>query len=130
MANIANMTVKKADGTTDAIFTAVKGSNGIQPAEWRGPTGAAPAHKQVLRIKGSSNKAGTVQRLDGVFVHPQTATALDGSITVVNRAILAINGSFPQSMPQTEINECVHQALNLYAHIHVKTQFMEGFPAV
>jgi hypothetical protein len=130
MTQAASITVKKADGTTDIIYSAFVGSQGsTQPAVWRSPNGAAPAHKAELRIRSNGNKAGTVRRLEGTYVYPQTATAVDGSITVVNRGLISFSLVVPQAMPQTEINEMIHQGLNLLASSHVKTQGTEGYAA-
>jgi hypothetical protein len=123
------ITVKKADGTTDIIYAAVQPSSGVNPAIWRSPVGAAPAHKAELRVKATPNKANTVRRLEGVFSYPQTATAADGSITVVNRGSISFTATVPQSMPQTEINEMIHQGFNLVASSLNKSQGTEGFAA-
>ena len=130
MPQIANITVKKADGTTDIVYAYVQPASGTtQPAIWRSPTGAAPAHKAELRVKATSNKANTVRRVEGTYTYPQTATASDGSITVVNRGSITFTGVIPQAMPQTEINELVHQGLNLVASSLNKSQLTEGFAA-
>lgn len=129
MPNQAAITVKKADGTTDIIYSAVQPSSGGSPAIWRSPVGAAPAHKAELRVKASSNQAGTVRRIEGTYVYPQTATGSDGSVTVVNRGSLSFTAVVPQAMPQTEINEMVHQGFNLLASSLNKSQVTEGFAA-
>jgi hypothetical protein len=125
-----DLTVKKADGTTDITYVKVQPSSGTtSPAVWRSPVGAAPAHKAELRVKAFPNKAGTVRRVEGVYISPQTVTATDGSVTVANRLTLAFQGVVPQSMPQSEINEAVRQGFNLFASVHVKAQVEEGFAA-
>jgi len=129
MPNIANMTVKKADGVTDIVYAFVNGASGSAPAVWRSPVGAAPAHKAELRAKSTSNQANTVRRLEIVYAFPQTVTGTDGTVTIANRGSLTLSGVIPQSMPQTEINEMVHQGLNLFAHSLTKSELTEGYAA-
>lgn len=131
MAQQANITVKKFDGVTDVIYTALQPASGGNPAEWRAPTlGTAPAHQPTLRIKSSKNRAGTVCRVEGVLVYPEIVTASDGSKSVANKAIMSFSSSTPQGMATASLQEAVYQAMNVWASAHVKTQALEGFAAV
>jgi hypothetical protein len=125
----ANITVKKADGITDVIYSSVQPASGGNPAVWRGPQGVAPAHKPELRVRSSSNKANTVRRIEGSLMYPQTVTGTDGTVTVANRITVGFNAAVPQGAPQTEINEAVAQAFNLFASSLNKSMVQEGFAA-
>lgn len=126
----ASMTVKKADGTTDIVYAAVQPASGTtNPAIWRSPTGAAPAHKAELRVRAASNKANTVRRVEGTYVYPQTVTGTDGVISIANRGSISFQAVVPQAMPITEINEMAHQGMNLIAHSLTKSEVIEGFAA-
>lgn len=131
MAQQTDITVKKYDGVTDVTYSAVLPAAGGNSAVWRAPTlGTAMAHQPELRIKSSKNKAGTIQRVEGVMVYPEIITASDGSKTVSNKSIVSINVTNPTGMALTEVQEGIAQALNLFASAHVKTQAIEGFAAV
>lgn len=130
MAQQANITVKKFDGVTDVIFAGVLPSSGGNPAIWKAPSlGTAPAHQPELRIKSTSNRAGTVRRVEGVFVYPDIVTASDGTKSIANKAIISFNSSLPQGMALTGLQEAIYQAFNAFATAHVKTQNLEGYAA-
>lgn len=131
MTQQTNITVKKYDGTTDVVYSAVLPAAGGNPAVWRAPTlGTAVAHQPELRIRSSKNKAGTVSRLEGVMVYPEIATAADGTKTVPNKAIVTFAVTNPTGMAIAAVQEAMTQAMNLCASAHVKTQAIEGFAAV
>lgn len=130
MPNQADITVKKADGTTDITYSKVVPSSGSNsPAIWRSSVGSAPAHKPTLRIRSAPNASGTVRRVEAEFVYPETATAADGKVSVVNRARIQVTGTYPQDMADTVLAEAVHQAFNLFYSSHVKDQNVEGYAA-
>jgi hypothetical protein len=126
------MTVKKYDGVTDIVYTAVRpAAGGNTPAVWLAPTlGTAVAHQPELRIKSSTNKAGTVNRVEGILVYPEIITAADGSKSIANKTIVSVSVTNPKAMATTSVQEGIAQALNLFAHAHVKTQAIEGFAAI
>lgn len=131
MTQQTNITVKKYDGVTDVTYTAVRPASGGQPAVWQAPTlGTAAAHMPELRIKSSKNKAGTVSRVEGVLVYPEIVTATDGSKSIANKTIVSVNITNPSNMAISSVQEGIAQALNAFAHVHVKTQAIEGFAAV
>jgi len=130
MPNQADITVKKADGTTDITYAKVVPSSGSNsPAIWRSPVGSAPGHKPTFRTRSAPNASGTVRRVDGEFVYPETATAADGKITVVNKARLGYNAVMPQDMADTLLAEAAHQGFNLFASALNKLQVIEGYAA-
>jgi len=131
MTQQTNITVKKFDGVTDVVYSAVLPAAGGNAAVWRAPTlGTAMAHQPELRIKSSKNKAGTVQRVEGVMVYPEIITAADGSKSIANKTIGSFSFMNPSNMALTAVQEGIAQALNLFASAHVKAQVIEGFAAV
>lgn len=131
MAQQANITVKKFDGTTDVIYAAIRPASGSSAAEWRAPTlGTAPAHQPVFRIRSTLNRAGTVARVEGTLMYPEIVTASDGSKTVVHKAIHSFTSSMPQGMATVSLQEAAYQWGNLLASAHVKTQILEGLAAI
>lgn len=129
MPSMANITVKKNDGTTDVMFTAVVPSAGDKSsAVWRSMSvGTAPSHRPELRCSSQSNGANTARRVEGTFVYPQTVTGTDGKITVANKAFLSFSALVPQSMADAEINEFVSQGVNLAASTLVKDTIKSGY---
>jgi len=129
MAAMADITVKKADETTNIVYTAKVASAGDRtPAIWKSTTvGTAPAHNPGLTLATKSNGDGKVRRAEFAFYYPQTAVASDGSVSVVNVALCSGSWAIPQGMPQTDINEAVAQCNNLLASTLVKTSVKDGY---
>jgi hypothetical protein len=65
--------------------------------------------------------------VDFTFAYPQTATASDGSISIVNLAQVTGSAAIPQGMPQTDLNEAVAQCMNLLASTLIKQSFKDGY---
>jgi len=129
MPQIANLTVKKNDGTTDVTYTAVVPSAGDKtPALWRNTAvGTAAAHQPTLVLSSRNNGTGSARRLEGQLVYPTTVTGTDGKVTVADKAIIGISGVIPSGMPTSDINEAVSQAMNLFVTSLVKDSFKTGY---
>jgi len=129
MPQIANLVVKKNDGTTDVTFTAIQPSAGDKaPAIWRNEAvGSAVAHRPTLLLTGRNNGTGTARRLEGQAVFPSTVTGADGRVTVADRLILSFNAVVPLGMPSAEVNEAVAQGLNLFSATLVKDSVKTGY---
>lgn len=129
---MANLTVKKNDGTTDIIYSAVTPSSGDKnPAIWKAQTvGTAPAHQPELRLSSREASAGSKRALRSTFVYPQIATNTTTSITsVVDKALAATDWNFPKGMSQADINEFVSQYANLLVSTLVKDCVKGGYSA-
>lgn len=131
MPTIANITIKKNDGTTDVIYTAVSPSGGERsPAVWRNNTvGTAAAHRPTFQLSARKNGPGTARRMEGQYVYPTTITGTDGKISVADKAIFDITAVLPQGMPQTDLDEAVSQCFNLLAATLNKDCFKAGYSA-
>lgn len=130
MPSMANITVKKNDGTTDIVWTAVCPSSGDGVAAiWRSETvGTAPAHYPVLELRSRSNGQKTARRMDVVYAYPQTATDSTTTLTtVVNRIPFQLTAAIPSNVPATVIAEAVSQFANLLASTLLKDSFKAGF---
>lgn len=129
MPTMANITVKKADGTTDVIYTAVAGSSGDKtPAIWRNQTvGTTPAEYPMLTLTSRANGAGTARRVDFSYTWPVTSQDAGGNKVVDGRA--NFTGSFlvPQNQANSVIQEQVYQGCNLIASALVKSSVADGF---
>lgn len=131
MPQASNIVVKKNDGTTDVAYTSMIASAGDNsPALWRNLTvGTAAAHRPSFQTVSKDNGAKTGRRVDGSFVWPQIATGTDGKINVVNKLPISFSALVPKDMPDTEVNEAVSQAFNLFASTLNKDQVKQGFAA-
>jgi hypothetical protein len=129
MAAMADITVKKADEATNIVYAMEVASAGDRaPAIWKSTTvGTAPAHNPGLTLTSRSNADGKVRRVEFSYAYPQTATASDGSISVVNLAQISGSAALPQGMPQADLNEAIAQCMNLLASTLVKTSFKDGY---
>lgn len=129
MPNLANITVKKNDGTTDIVWTGVVPSAGDKtPAVWKSQTvGTADAHRPELKLSSRDNGPGSARRLDGTLSYPTTAVGTDGKINVVDKFILNISVVKPKGMPDADVNEAVSQGMNLLVSTLVKDCFKQGY---
>lgn len=133
MPNMASITVKKNDGSTDIIFDALSasGSDGT-PAVWRQDTGAAAALPVGLRslfklwTMWNGPKTARQMKFNLIFpyaVQDSTTTLYSAKDRVVFDGIITI----PQAIPATNINEAVAQGLNLLASSLVKSSGQAGY---
>jgi hypothetical protein len=129
MPSLANITVKKNDGTTDVTYSGIVPSAGDKsPAIWRNTAqGTAPAHNPSLSLSSEWNGPKTARRMRGQYVMPSTATGSDGKVNVVDRAILELSVIIPQGMVTADINEFVSQGVNLCAATLIKDSLKSGY---
>jgi len=116
MSSIANLTVKKFDGTTDIVFTALVPSSGDKtPAVWRCESvGSAAAHKPTLRMQAQPNGAGNARWVKTEFAYPVTATnSTTGVTSVIGKVSLNASAVLPTDIPDATIREAVAQSVNL-----------------
>lgn len=132
MSSIANITIKKNDGTTDITFTGIQPSSGDgTPAVWKSQTvGSAPAHQPEFRLTSREAKRGVSRALRSTFMYPQIATnSTTGITSVVEKAMASTDWEIPKSMTQADINEFASQYANLLAATLIKSCVKEGYSA-
>lgn len=129
MPNMANVTVKKNDGTTDVVYTAVVPSAGDKtPAIWKNQTlGTASAHRPELKLTSRENGVGSARRVEGVYTYPTLATGTDGKVNVVDRCIVNFSAVVPKGMPDADVNEAVSQCVNMLSSTLLKDSFKSGY---
>lgn len=129
MPNMANITIKKNDGTTDVVYTAVVPSSGDKnSAIWRNLTvGTAAAHRPQLALMSMSNGPKTARRLEAKLTYPTLATGTDGKVNVVDKVIVDCSAIVPLGMVDTDIAEAVSQAFNLFASVLIKDSVKSGY---
>lgn len=130
MPQMANITVKKNDGTTDITYTAMtpSGGDGV-PAVWRATSvGSASAHHPELRLVSKEQSRGSKRHVRATYVYPETATnSTTGVTSVVDRAIGSADFTLPKGMAQVAINEFAAQFANLLASALAKDSVKSGF---
>lgn len=129
MPQMANITVKKNDGTTDVLYTAVVPSAGDKtPAIWRNLTvGTAASHRPDLRIQSRDNGTNSARRVEGVFTYPTLVTGSDGKVNVADKLVLNVSAVVPKGMPDVDVNEAVSQSANLIASALLKDTMKSGY---
>lgn len=126
MPQLADITVKKFDNTTNIVFTGVNPAGGTDsPAILRSNTvGTAISHRPELRV--SVKNAGPKDRVVGTFKYPQIAT---NSTTGVTAVVGTVDGKFEfsvdKSIDQTVVNEASAQFAHLIASSLLKTTMAE-----
>lgn len=129
MPQMANIVVKKNDGTTDVTYTQQTPSAGDRsPAVWKNLTvGSASAHRPEFRVSATSNGPGTARRIAICGIYPTLVTGSDGKVSVADRCILDATFTVPQGMPDADVNEAVSQMMNLCAATLVKDSIKTGY---
>lgn len=129
MPTLANITVKKADGTTDVIYTAVAGAAGDKtPAVFRNNTvGTSLAERPTLLVSSRDNGPKTGRRVDINFSWPLSTVDAGGNKTITGRMTGTASVLVPQNQDVTAINEQASQFGNLIGSALVKSSLAEGF---
>lgn len=129
MPQMANITIKKADGTTDIVYTGLSGAGGDgSPSMWRaGSTGAA-MHRPTLSVTTRWNGPKTARRVVMQFNYPEVVS-VSGVDTVANRLPIEITAPIPMGMSDAVIAEAIAQGANLFKAALLQEIFKTGFAA-
>lgn len=129
MTAIANITVKKADGTTDITFNGVGGAAGDNPAFWRCASApGTPGQRPTLTLAGKWNAAKTVRRLDGKISFPSVYTDTSSSLTKVRSTmVMTFSIAMPQDTASADILEFAAQATNIFRDTMITGSITSGF---
>lgn len=129
MPELANITVKKADGTTDVTYTAVAGAAGDKtPAVFRNNTvGTTIAERPSLLVSSRDNGPKTGRRVEINFSWPMTTVDAGGNKQITGRMTGSCSVLIPQNQDATTILEQAYQFGNLIGSTLIKTTFAEGF---
>lgn len=128
MPAMANLTVKKADGTTDIVWTALSPSAGDKvPAIWRSQTvGAAVAFRPEFRLWSYGVPSGLQRAVKSSLVYP--ILQVDGTVTkVIGYCTQVTETKLLLAAPDADAGEAVYQGFNLVGHASVKQAVKEGF---
>jgi hypothetical protein len=131
MPTFANITVKKADNTTDILWTGIQASGGDRsPAYWRSLTvGTMNLARPEFRVQARANGSGTARWVESFYTYPYVITGPDGKPYVADRFTFSGKGVVPIGMTDTDIAEAAAQAMHLHASVLGKSMFRDGFSA-
>lgn len=116
MPQAANITVKKADGTTDVVYTVLAPSAGDRiAAKWRANSvNAIPAFRPTLEFLARPSSE-SVRRCEMALRYPiiQPVNSVDTNVfTLTFKGEVAL----PQGVPQDQVKEAIYQFGNLLVH--------------
>lgn len=126
---LADITVKKADGTTNVIYYAVQGAAGQAPAVWRASSvSGAQAHCPDLRIASREGPRGRTRILRMNYVYPELSlNTTTGIYSIVSKNRFTAEWELSKDAAYvTTVAESAHQLGNLMAATLVKAQMMDG----
>ncbi len=129
MPNMADITVKKYDGSTDITWTAQTPSSGDKTAAvWRSNSvGSAVAFRPLLQMSVQSNQAGTARRISIKGSYPQTYTNSTTSLdSVANNIPFDLSMTLPNATPASYIDEAVAQFANLLKSSLIQSAMTAG----
>lgn len=127
---MANITVKKADGTTDVIYVNQAPASGDStPARWRvDAIGAVPGNRPTLSIYSKSASQGNTRVVTGKLVYPETYTDSTTNLTSIRTSVsLSFEARIPQILTDTSINEAVAQFANLLKSTLIQDSMKTGY---
>lgn len=127
MPTMANITVKKADGTTDITYTALAGSSGEStPAQWRQEDGSLPAALRPT-LKTSARQGASGRRTqEALHVRP-IVQDIGGVKTQVGTHSVRLIATLDFTDAQANVNEAVSQGINLFDSALMVAAFQEGY---
>lgn len=119
MPQMANLIIKKADGTTDVTWTGDAASSGDKsPARYSSKSvSTIPAFQPKMAIASEGNNDGTVRRVKINVVYPYTVTdTTTNRTTEVGRCTYRGEWSVSQEIPSSVVDEFAAQVANLLDH--------------
>jgi hypothetical protein len=130
MTALANLTIKKDDGTTDITWTGDVASSGDKsPARYSSKTVTTiPAFQPKMSVQSENGGVnGSVRRVKINMIYPYFVTDSTTNLSSeVARCVFRGEWSVPQNVPSTVVNEFASQLTNLLDHTDmvsvVKTQ--------
>lgn len=129
MPTLANITVKKKDGTTDIVYTGLSRAAGDVPSVHRALTvGTADAHRPEFRLVSRDSKGGKSRAMRATYQYPQISTDTTTGVTsVVGTARASVDWDMPKDMASVDKGEFAYQFANLVASALMKQAVDEGY---
>lgn len=132
MPSLADITVKKNDGTTDITYSGVQPSSGDgSPAIWKSATvGYAAAHQPEFRLSSKDGARGSRRVVRATFKYPQLSYDTTTSLfSLVDTSTFMGEWVMPKTMNQADIDEFASQIANLIHAALTKSCVKTGYAA-
>lgn len=128
---MADITIKKADGTTNVVYSTLTASAGDRsPAVWRSNSSATlRGNRTTAQMETRWNGPGTARRATVSFSAPVVRT-IDAVETVVARVPIDLNVVLPEGLTDTEVIEAVEQGLNFCSAPLIRQSIAQGYAPV
>lgn len=133
MPTMANITIKKADGTTDVTYVALSGSAGDKtPAQWRvEAAGSVAANRPTLTITSKSSADRQARIVEGKVLMPETVTdSTTGIVSTRLRETFGFTSITRLDAIDATTAELVAQATNLLKSPLVQETLKAGYAPV
>lgn len=130
MPNMAAITVKKFDGTTDVTYTNLNPSAGDRTkALWRVESiGTIAGNRPILEIQSKASNDGRFRIVEGKLTMPETFVDSTTGITAVRtRDMLSFTSSIDLTGADATHNELAAQAANLLKSALIQSVITTGF---
>lgn len=130
MPTMADITIKKNDGTTDVTYTAVTASGGDKsPAVWRSNSfGGTPGQRPEVRMTSQSTANNSGRKFEITVVYPEIYTDSNTSLTQISsRAQFTATGFVPANMADASAEEFGAQVGNLLAASLLEAAMTVGY---
>lgn len=130
MPQMAALTVKKLDGTTDVTYEALTPSSGDKTeAKWRMTSvdsgAVAPALRKTLTVKSKASVNGQVRIVEGKFVSPEVVTI--GTTESQKTSTFSFTGTVDQNFSEAQAGEYAAQAANLIKSALMQSVLKDGY---
>lgn len=131
MPQIANIVVKKADGTTDITYTAVTPAAGSEPAVWKSQSiGSSAGQQPELRCSSKGRVVKGIPYRDVVltYKYPKSVSnSTTGEITISEGLSAAFQIHVNQTLDSANLKEAAYQIGNLIASMLIKQSIETGY---
>jgi len=130
MPTMADIVVKKADGTTNITYNAMTPSSGDKSkAVWRCESfGTVAANRPVFEVHGRSSVNGKFRVVDFRYTYPETYTdSTTGLVRTRERLLFSGQCAVPVDNTDASNNEGTAQGVNLLTSHLMLAVFRTGF---
>lgn len=130
MPSMANIIVKKADGTTDITYTALTPSSGDKvPAQWRVESiGAVAGNRPTFMIQTRYSADKQARIVEGKVSYPETYTdSTTGIVSVRNRELFSFSSVTHLATADAIVAELAAQTANLLKSVLIQDVLKTGF---
>lgn len=130
MPNMADITVKKFDGTTDIVYVALSPSAGDKtPAQWRVEAiGTVPGNRPTLAVTSRYSVDRQARVVEGKLIYPETFTdSTTGIVATRLRESFSFTHIIRQDAADATTKELSAQAANLLKSALIQSVLLTGF---